>query len=114
MLAASSAPTQPLIRVSLELGPTAGSCAGFPEDEYPLLERWPLSQQLRAQGSRRAITQKEPLLGLPMVSPWVTSGLADLWSGLLQTTADVLVSPLLSKGEETDPRSLSAIGRLVR
>lgn len=43
-----SVPARSLICASLDLSPTAGSFASIPEVRYPLLERRPVSQQLRA------------------------------------------------------------------
>ena len=105
--------TSPQPRVSQCSAPLPGGVAGFPEDEYPLLRRWPRSQQLRAQGSRGAITRREPPLGLPSVPPAVTSGLAGL--GVACCSPPLMTRHLLysRKGEETDARSLSISHRMV-
>ena len=99
--------TTPKLCAPRNSAPLPGAAQASPEDVYPLPRRWPATRQLRAQGSRRKVAQKETATGSAV---GVTGGVIRTGrphGGLLQFSADISVCPLLSTGEETEVRSPS-------
>ena len=112
-LEASSAPAQPLNCAFPELGPAAGSCAGFPGGRTPLAET--LASVSTTQGA--GLEEEDRAEGTATGSAvGVTGGVIRPGSpqdGLLQSSDVVTDTPLLSKREGIDARSLSQPSAVV-